>query len=43
MPINATIPYKVDKKVAARLVIRQDDDRIQGLAYLYSVECFVSP
>ena len=42
-PFNATIPYKVDKKMAARLVIRQDDDRIQGLAYLYSVECFVSP
>lgn len=42
-PFNAAIPYEVQKPVAARLVIHQDDDRIAGLAYLYSVEISVSP
>jgi hypothetical protein len=42
-PFNAAIPYDVQKPVAARLVIHQDDDRIAGLAYLYSVQITVSP
>jgi hypothetical protein len=42
-PFNTLIPYQVEKKTASRLVIHQDDDRISGLAYLYSVEITVSP
>jgi hypothetical protein len=35
-PFTAQIPFKVDKKTPVRLVIHQSDDRIIGLAYLYS-------
>ena len=36
VPINTTIPYKVLEPTMARLTIRQDDDRISGLNYVYS-------
>jgi hypothetical protein len=37
------IPYQLAKKTQARLVIRQSDDRIDGLAYLFSLKLQVSP
>jgi hypothetical protein len=37
------IPYQLDKPTQARLVIRQSDDRIDGLAYLFSMRLQVSP
>jgi hypothetical protein len=40
---DTTIPYKVTEATSARLVIRQDDDRMPGLFYLYSQEVFLSP
>jgi hypothetical protein len=40
---ETTIPYKVEKKMPARLVIRQGDDRIAGMAYLYSIRLWVNP
>jgi hypothetical protein len=42
-PFNTIIPYQVEAKTDARLVIHQDDDRLIGLAYLYSVELQISP
>ena len=43
-PFNITLPYHVETtKVPARLVIRQDDDRIDGLAYFYSRELTLNP
>jgi hypothetical protein len=41
--IETTIPYKTAEPVKARLVIRQDDDRIDGLFYLYSQEILLNP
>jgi len=38
-----TIPYKVSEATSARLVIRQDDDRMPGLFYLYSQEVLLNP
>jgi len=40
---ETTIPYKVTEATPARLVIRQDDDRIPGLFYLYSQEVLLNP
>lgn len=40
---QTTLPYKVFVPTAARLVIRQDDDRIDGLFYLYSQEILLNP
>lgn len=40
---STTIPYKINDIVNARLVIRQDDDRIEGLFYLYSQEIVLNP
>lgn len=37
------IPYQLTKKTQARLIIRQSDDRIEGLAYLFSVKLPISP
>jgi hypothetical protein len=37
------IPYQLAKKTQARLIIRQSDDRIDGLAYLFSIKFSVSP
>ncbi|RME88030.1 MAG: hypothetical protein D6770_07905, partial [Anaerolineae bacterium] len=40
---STTIPYRVSKPVQARLILRQDDDRFPGLAYLYSHEVMLYP
>ncbi len=40
---STTIPYKSKDILNARLVIRQDDDRIEGLFYLYSQEVILNP
>jgi hypothetical protein len=40
---TTTIPYQLVKKTQARLVIRQSDDRIDGLAYLFSMKLLVAP
>lgn len=40
---NTTIPYKVSEPTMARLTIRQDDDRMSGLFYLYSQEILLNP
>lgn len=41
--VETTVPYKVSEPVSARLVIRQDDDRMPGLFYLYSQEVLLNP
>ena len=41
--MNTTIPYKVTEPTLARLTIRQDDDRIGGLFYVYSQEVLLNP
>ena len=40
---DTTIPYKVTEPTIARLTIRQDDDRIPGLFYVYSQEILLNP
>jgi len=40
---ETTIPYKVSEPTLARLTIRQDDDRINGLFYVYSREVLLNP
>jgi hypothetical protein len=40
---DTTIPYKVSEPILARLTIRQDDDRIKGLFYVYSQEVLLNP
>lgn len=40
---ETSIPYQVAERTAVRLVLRQSDDRISGLAYLYSLPVFLSP
>jgi hypothetical protein len=40
---ETTIPYKVNEPTLARLVLRQDDDRMQGPFYLYSQEILLNP
>jgi hypothetical protein len=40
---ETTIPYKVTEPTLAILSIRQDDDRITGMYYVYSQEIFLSP
>lgn len=40
---ETTIPYKVSVPTLARLTIRQDDDRINGLFYVYSQEVLLNP
>jgi hypothetical protein len=40
---ETTIPYKVSDPTVARLSIRQDDDRIDGLFYVYSQEILLNP
>lgn len=40
---ETTLPYKVTEPTLARLTIRQDDDRIDGLFYLYSQEVLLNP
>jgi len=40
---ETTIPYRVSVPTTARLTIRQDDDRINGLFYVYSQEVLLNP
>ena len=40
---ETTIPYRVNEPTLARLTIRQDDDRMSGLFYLYSQEILLNP
>jgi len=40
---STTVPYKVFEPVQARLVLRQDDDRLDGTIYLYSQEITLNP
>jgi hypothetical protein len=40
---ETTLPYKVSETTPARLTIRQDDDRIDGLFYLYSQVVLLNP
>jgi hypothetical protein len=40
---ETTIPYEVTEPILARLIIRQDDDRIPGLFYVYSQEVLLNP
>jgi len=40
---STTLPYKVSEPTPARLVLRQDDDRLDGLIYLYSQEILLNP
>ena len=40
---ETTIPYKVTEPTPARLAIRQDDDRMPGLFYVYSQEVMLNP
>lgn len=40
---STTIPYKVSEPTQARLVLRQDDDRLDGYIYLYSQEITLNP
>jgi hypothetical protein len=40
---TTTIPYKVNEPTQAQLVLRQDDDRLDGLIYLYSQEILLNP
>lgn len=40
---ETTIPYRVSEPTAARLIIRQDDDRMTGLFYAFSREILLNP
>ena len=40
---ETTIPYKVSEETSARLIIRQDDDRMEGLFYVYSQTVLLNP
>ena len=40
---SLSLPYKVDHRMPGRLVFRQDDDRLGGLAYFFSREVFLNP
>ena len=40
---TTTIPYKVSEPTLARLVLRQNDERLDGLIYLYSQEVLLNP
>jgi len=41
--MDTTIPYKVSEPTLARLTLRQEDDRITGLFYVYSQEVLLNP
>lgn len=41
--VETTIPYRVTVPTLARLTIRQDDDRMDGLFYVYSQEVLLNP
>ena len=40
---QTTIPYKVSEPTTVRLVIRQDDDRMPGVFYIYTQEIILNP
>jgi hypothetical protein len=40
---ESTIPYKVNETTPVRLVIRQDDDRMPGVFYIYTREIVLDP
>ena len=40
---STTVPYKVSEPSMARLVLQQDDDRLDGLIYVYSQEIMLNP
>ena len=40
---TTTIPYKVSEPSLARLVLKQNDERLDGLIYLYSQEILLNP
>jgi hypothetical protein len=40
---ETTIPYRITEPTAARLILRQDDDRIPGLFYAFSREILLNP
>lgn len=40
---DTTIPYRVSEPTLVRLILRQDDDRIPGLFYVYSQEVLLNP
>ena len=43
VPFTTTIPYSITQPTRVRLVIRQTDDRIDGLIYLFSMLINLSP
>ena len=43
VPFRLDVPYTIPWSNWALLVVRQDDDRIDGLMYLYSQEVFLNP
>ncbi len=40
---ETTLPYKVSEPTLGRLTVRQDDDRIPGIFYVYSQEVLLNP
>jgi hypothetical protein len=40
---STTIPYKISEPTEARLILRQEDDRLEGLIYLYSRLIILNP
>jgi hypothetical protein len=40
---STTIPYKIAEPTQARIVLRQDDDRLDGQVYIYSQEILLNP
>jgi hypothetical protein len=42
-PFEVSLPYQVDSRTPALLIIRQSDERISGPFYLYSQPIFLSP
>lgn len=40
---STIVPYTINKLLPVQLVIRQSDDRIEGLAYLYSIPLLIGP
>jgi hypothetical protein len=40
---STTVPYKVSEPTLSRLVLRQNDDRLDGQVYIYSQEILLNP
>ena len=43
LPFRVDIPYSISDALWALLVVRQDDDRIGGVMYLFSQELLLNP